>query len=180
MTADTSCNWSAAVIGNPNWVNLTTSSGTGSGQISFSLGLHIGPARQATIFLVEKPAASCTITQTTLLTEDRMASALTFTSELDVEGGRGQVVVDGSTVTFVSRGSQQGAIDATPGAHRVEATVVGAAGRPGTWRFRLVGPVAPGSVRVIAGAAVATGGEELVFRVSGKVGERILFVFRAR
>jgi hypothetical protein len=182
VTADNSCNWSAAAIGNPNWVTLTTSSGTGNGQIRFNLALYaIGPPRQATLFLVEKPSASCTITQTaTAPTVTASETALTFTSDLDLEDGQGQIVVDGAIATFQSRGSQPGAIDAPPGAHRVEATVVSAAGRPGTWRFRLAGAVAPASLRVVAGVVLSSSAEELLFRVSGKPGERILFVFRVR
>ena len=168
------------MVGNPNWVTLETFAGTGNGPIEFRLAAYlVGPTRQATIFLVERPSASCTITQTSTLLTESEGSALTFTSDLDLEDGRGQIVVDGAIARFQSRGSQPGAIDPTPGPHRVEATVVGAAGRPGTWRFRLAGAV-PGSLRVVSGVVLSSSGEELVFRVSGKAGERILFVFRAR
>lgn len=124
---------------------------------------------------------SCTINQAgVLLQEDGASTGITFTSDLDLEDGQGQIVVDGAIATFQPRGSQPGAIDSTPGSHRVEATVVSAAGRPGTWRFRLAGAVAPGSLRGVAGVVLSSSAEEILFRVSGKAGERILFVFRVR
>lgn len=181
VSAAASCNWSAAVVGNPNWVTLTTASGTGSGQIRFNLGLYVaGPARQATIFLVQNTSASCTIIQTaTLLTDDQQrAESLTWTSDLDLAGGQGQIVLDGSSAAFQSRGTHSGWMDATPGLHRIEATVVSADGKPGTWRFRLAGPLRPGSLRVIAGALVTAGADAIVFRLAGTPGERVLFSFR--
>jgi len=180
VTAPGACSWQAAVIGNPNWVNLTTSSGSGHGQVAFSVGLNLGPARQATIFLVQNTSASCTITQSAALLTESERTGLTWVSDLDLAGARGQVVVDGVNATFQSRGPQQGAIDPTPGLHRVEATVVSAEDRPGTWRFQLAGPLAPGSLRVVAGTVVSSGEGALLFRLSGKAGERIVFVFRVR
>jgi hypothetical protein len=65
-----------------------------------------------------------------------------------------------------------------PGRHRLEATLVDAGGRPGTWRFDLGGlsPVA-GSLRVVAGEAALLGSSEVVFRLRGKAGERVVFAF---
>jgi hypothetical protein len=62
----------------------------------------------------------------------------------------------------------------------VEGTVVDADGRPGTWRFQVVGGVRPGSLRVIAGTVVALSADEIVFRLSGKPGERVVWSFRAQ
>ena len=53
-------------------------------------------------------------------------------------------------------------------------------GRAGTWRFRLAGGVAPGTLRIVAGTGALAGEAELVFRLSGKPDERIVFAFRLR
>lgn len=179
VTAPASCTWSAAAVGNPNWVTLTTSSGTGSGQIRFNLAANpFAPAREATIFLVQNTAASCTIRQSATLLTDTAAPSVTFTSDLELAGGQGQVVVDGAAVSYQARGTQSGSLEARPGVHRIEAMVVSAAGTPGTWRFRLSGPLRPGSLRVIAGMVAMAGGDEVVFRLSGQPGERMLVSFR--
>jgi hypothetical protein len=181
VSAAASCSWSAAVVGNPSWVNLTASSGSGNGQIRFNLEAYpIGPDRQATLFLVQNTSASCTITQRATIQTAGESLSITFSSELDLPGGQGQVVVDGASVSFQPRGAQSGTIDAAPGVHRIEATVVSAEGRPGTWRFRLAGPVRPGSLRVIAGSAQAAGADDVVFRLNGGPGERVVFSFRSR
>jgi hypothetical protein len=48
------------------------------------------------------------------------------------------------------------------------------------WRFELGPGVAPSSVRVLAGDALQVSDSVVVFRISGAVGERVSFSFRAR
>jgi hypothetical protein len=71
-------------------------------------------------------------------------------------------------------------VPALPGDNLVEALVVDGKGRPGTWRFELAGDVVPGSLRVEAGEVVQVMGDAIVFRMTGKAGERIAFRFRGR
>jgi hypothetical protein len=177
VTAGAGCSWTAAT--SQPWINITGGSGTGNGSISFSLDSNsLQPARTGQIFLTQNTAARCTINQSGGILAREDATTLTWTSELDVEGGKGQVVVDGAVATFQARGRHQGNFEEGRAVHRVEATLVDGHGRPGTWRFRLSGPMVPGSLRVIAGKVVALGADEVVFRVAGTPGERVLWAFR--
>jgi hypothetical protein len=163
------------------WINLQNASGSGNGQVTFNVDINLGPARSATIVLLQGNQPSCTVNQAGLLhPEDQRGGAIAWESELNLHEGEGQIVVDGTAATFQSRGFRQGVIEGTSGPHRVEATVVTAAGRSGTWRFRLAGLLAPGSLRVVAGVAVSVSDSDVVFRLSGQAGERILFAFRVR
>jgi hypothetical protein len=97
-------------------------------------------------------------------------------SELSVDGGRGQVVVDGAEAVFPSGGVETFTATAGPGTHRFEATLVDSAGRPGRWRFDLTPLRAvPGSLKVVAGEAAVAGSAAVVFRLKGKPGERVVF-----
>ena len=66
----------------------------------------------------------------------------------------------------------------SPGRHRVEGVLLAAAERPGTLRFELTG-VRPGSLRVLAGTALAVTAGAVVFRLDGRTGERVAFTFEA-
>jgi hypothetical protein len=100
----------------------------------------------------------------------------TWVSELDVAGGRGQVVVDGSQASFPGAGIAAQSLSLPPGPHRFEAVLVDAGGHPGVWRFNLstLG-VSPGSIRVIAGEVVEIGPDQVAFRLAGQPGERVVF-----
>ena len=67
------------------------------------------------------------------------------------------------------------------GENRFEAQIV-EAGRAGTWRLELSGVsgLERGSLRVTAGEPVAVGPDTIVFRLSGRAGERIGFAFTKR
>jgi hypothetical protein len=67
-----------------------------------------------------------------------------------------------------------------PGPARVEALLVTAAGRPGTWRFQLPSAVKPGSLRVVAGDVAAIAADTVTFRLAGRPGERIVFTVALR
>lgn len=101
----------------------------------------------------------------------------TWTSDLTVDGGRLQVVVNGSAATFPGRGRSYGTAGLVNGENRVEATVVEAAGKPGLWRFDVVSQQFDGSgrIRVIAGEVVAVAPNSVTFRLRGIPGERVAF-----
>jgi hypothetical protein len=105
---------------------------------------------------------------------------IAWASELDLDGGSGQVVVNGEAAAFASRGRSAGAAVGRRGVNRIEAQVVEAAGRPGTWRFELgtTGSLEAGSVRVIAGEVTLVTESAIVFRLKGRPGERVVFAFR--
>jgi hypothetical protein len=103
-----------------------------------------------------------------------------WTSELNLEGGSGQVVVNGESAAFVARGRSAAAAIGRGGLNRVEAQVVEAAGQPGTWRFELdtTGSLQLGTIRVVAGEVALVTESAIVFRLKGKPGERVVFSFR--
>jgi hypothetical protein len=133
---------------------------------------NVGPDSVKDVRLTGRPC---------FLGDARHRPAKAWVSELSVPGGRGQVVVDGAGAVFPAGGMQTFSVPSGSGPHRFEATLVDAAGRPGTWRFDLgaLGPV-PGSLRVVAGEATLTGPAAVVFRLRGKPGERVVFAFDVR
>ena len=80
---------------------------------------------------------------------------------------------------FQQDGSVARADGVRPGANRIEATVVAADGRPGTWEFDLPPGIEPGSVMAVAGQVRVVTASSVVFQVSGKAGERVVFVFKS-
>ena len=66
------------------------------------------------------------------------------------------------------------------GDNLVEAVVAEGKGEPGLWRFEVSGGLLPGSLRVDAGEVVQIAGDAVVFRLSGRAGERIAFRFGVR
>lgn len=108
------------------------------------------------------------------------ARRLGWVSQLDVAGGAGQVIVNGQAVSYAGRGRSAAVALGRRGENRVEATVVQAAGQPGTWRFELgaTPSLEPGSLRIVAGEVELVTADALVFRLSGKPGERVVFTFR--
>jgi len=173
VTTQTGCAWTATT--DVNWISFQNAQGSGSGTISFTVALTL-QARQADIVLGQGSQPTCHITQSALRSASDAAEDGSLTSELDLEGGEGQVVLDGGTATFQRRGAR--AVALGPGRqHRVEATVVNAAGPSGEWRFR-IGAVAPGTLRIVAGRGSAAGDASLLFRLTGKPGERLVFMFR--
>lgn len=104
-------------------------------------------------------------------------AALHWTSELELPRGRGQVIANGADVVFPGAGRSELVLPARPGRNRLEAVLV-EGGRPGTWRFSLAGgAIRAGSLRVLAGEAVAVGPEMVAFRLRGLPGERVVFGF---
>ena len=106
-------------------------------------------------------------------------AVLVWTSELTLPEGRGQVIANGSDVVFPGAGRSDLTLPARPGPNRIEAVLV-EGGQAGTWRFALAaGSIRPGSLRAIAGEVVAMGPEAATFRLRGRTGERLVFVFDA-
>lgn len=106
----------------------------------------------------------------------RAEGTLLWTSELDLRGGRGQVVINGADAFFPGAGRSELTIRARQGPNSVEAIVVEGGGTPGLWRFVLdAGSIRPGSLRVIAGEIVAAAPDMVLFRLRGKPGERVVF-----
>jgi hypothetical protein len=107
--------------------------------------------------------------------------SLAWSSDLDVEGGRLQLVVNGSAALYPDSGRVYGMSAFVDGANRVEATLVDGRGKVGVWRFEFLGSqVADGSIRVIAGDVVTVAATSISFRLKGAPGERIAFTFEKR
>jgi len=109
-----------------------------------------------------------------------LARRIGWASQLDVEGASGQVMVNGETAAFAGPGGSTALAAGRRGENRVEAQLVQGAGKPGTWRFELgaTANLVPGSLRVLAGSVAEISGEAVVFRLSGRAGERVVFTFR--
>jgi len=107
------------------------------------------------------------------------AVSATIVSELGVPGGAGQVVANGEAA-FPRAGRSSLAVRVEPRGNRVEGTLVEARSA-GTWRFELGGVPGfrPESLRVVAGEVLQLAGDSVTFRIQGRPGERVVFVFRA-
>ena len=105
----------------------------------------------------------------------------TWVSQLDVPGGRGQVVLNGNEALFPATGRVPLSARLRSGDNRVEAQLVQAQGRAGLWRFELAGEsTVAGSLRVIAGEVALVTTDAVVFRLKGQPGERVVFTFSSR
>jgi hypothetical protein len=104
---------------------------------------------------------------------------LSVTSDLVVPGGRGQLVLNETALSFPGEGRSMAQGRVRSGENRISAELVEGAG-PGTWRFELGGlpGFKPGSLRVVAGEAVTVGTDSIEFRLKGVPGERLVFAFR--
>ena len=105
---------------------------------------------------------------------------LSWASELNVEGGAGQVIANGQSAVFAGRGRSNAIATGRRGDNRIEAQLVQADGRPGSWRFELSGTTSlvAGSLRLIAGEVAAITGDSITFRLKGTPGERVVFTFK--
>jgi uncharacterized repeat protein (TIGR02543 family) len=108
------------------------------------------------------------------------AQALDWAIELDVPDAVGQVVLSGQ-VLRTARGQSQAPATARDGDTLVEAQLVEAQGKPGTWRFEAQGEaIEPGSLRVVRGEVALVTPVAVVFRMKGQRGEEVSFTYRLR
>ena len=107
------------------------------------------------------------------------ASTLLWSSDLRLEGGRLQVTFNGSTASYPERGRSLASTRIKDGDNRVEATVVDAAGKAGSWTIDLSSSPAiqAGSIRVLGGEVESIGATAVTFKLKGTPGERIAFTF---
>jgi len=105
---------------------------------------------------------------------------LAWSTQLDVPNGSGQVVVNGASAVFSGPGRSNAVAMGRRGENRMEAQLVQASGKPGTWRFELsaTSSLEPGSIRVVAGDVALVTGDAIVFQLKGTPGERVVFTFR--
>jgi hypothetical protein len=104
--------------------------------------------------------------------------ALAWSSDLDVEGGRLQLVVNGAA-SYPGPGRGYGMAALSDGQNHVEATLVEGRGKAGLWRFDFMSTksIADGSIRVVAGDVASVAASSITFHVKGIPGERIAFTF---
>jgi hypothetical protein len=104
-------------------------------------------------------------------------SILRVRSTLGVHGGRGEISVNGST-SQVREGEANVVGAEQSGDNQVDARLLEANGE-GFWRFDVSGsePLAPGTLRVLAGELAGVAAGSVVFRLSGRAGERVAFAW---
>ena len=168
------CPWHA--VASDSWIVIQgTSFGTGTATVQYRVeGLVLGQ-RNGDIRLQEDGNAQCRITQGLLLTKAGPSDRGVLKSELTVAGASGQIVWNGASVTYAAEGATTAAAPLGPGSNRVEAQIVAADGKPGTWRFSFTGAVK--GLRPLSGKVDAVTPDGITFRVSGRPGERVVFVF---
>jgi hypothetical protein len=106
------------------------------------------------------------------------AGTPTLRSTLGVRGGRGDVALNGNPVLVAREGEGRAALRPLPGDNLVEARLLeGASG--GFWQFDLVAgaPLQARALRVVTGELAAIGPDFVTFRLSGRPGERVSFVW---
>ena len=108
--------------------------------------------------------------------------SLGWSSDLALDGGRLQIVVNGASASFPGRGRAYGVASLAVAENRVEATVVEGSGKPGLWRFDVMNSenVVAGSIRVLAGEVVNVAASSITFRLQGTPGERVSFTFEKK
>jgi hypothetical protein len=105
--------------------------------------------------------------------------ALAWSSDLEVEGGRLQLVVNGTAASYPGAGRAYGMAAFSDAQNHVEATLVEGRGKAGLWRFDFMSSqaIAPGSIRVVAGNIASVAASSITFHLTGTPGERIAFTF---
>jgi hypothetical protein len=99
-------------------------------------------------------------------------------SQLAAPGATGQIILNGSEAYFVGAGQSRVSARGRPGTNRVEALLVDGKGEPGRWGFDLTATRLPvDGLRIVAGQTVSVSPSTVVFALSGRPGERIVFSF---
>ena len=177
-----SCPWTVEVspASASAWLTLNPpTSGTGSGSVSYSVALLLLGTRSAVIRAQQDHGARCLITQQALLAAPPR-EAVALQSRLALAGGRGQVVLNGGARASSSRTARSreptvcglAPIESRPPSWRPKAA-------PARWEFDLPPGLEPGSVMVVAGQARVVTASSVIFQMTGKPGERVVFVFRS-
>jgi hypothetical protein len=114
--------------------------------------------------------------------KDEGGIALAWRHQLDVDGGAGQVLLNGATTVASGPGLNSAQALGRPGENRLEGRLMRGAGKSGTWRFELGANLRlePGSIRVLSGDPVSVTGDAIVFRLRGQPGEQVAFTFRVK
>jgi hypothetical protein len=174
VTTQPGCAWTAIKSGDGggNWITFTSpANGVGSGAVSYTVPpLSIGTRTG----FIRVGSSECVVVESLGLKAEPLG--LRWESTLQVPGGRGQVVIDGTVVRYQDAGMDQGTIAPAGGSRQVVAQLVTAKG-PGAWTFRLPGGGRAGSLRPLAGDAVQLTADSITFRLAGKPGERVVFTF---
>ena len=110
------------------------------------------------------------------------ATCVAWIVQLDVPGATGQVVLDGQTVVAERGRRVEARVRPRDGDNVVEAQLVEANGKPGTWRFEVQGGevLQPASLRVVRGEVVLVTPTVVLFRLKGQPGEQVSFTYRLR
>lgn len=99
-------------------------------------------------------------------------------SQLTAPGATGQIILNGSEAYFVGAGQSRVSARGQPGTNRVEALLVDGKGQPGRWGFDLTATRRRvDGLRIVAGQTVSVSPSQVVFALSGRPGERIVFSF---
>ena len=125
------------------------------------------------------PAPSPSPTENPISGREGGVRRLAWSMQLDVPNASGQVVVNGASAVFSGPGRSNAVAVGQRGENRIEAQLVQAGGKPGTWRFELTATASlePGSIRVVAGDVALVTGDAIVFQLKGTPGERVVFTF---
>jgi hypothetical protein len=125
------------------------------------------------------PRAIVELTVSCFRNQTSKGSAVAWSSDLSLEGGRLQVVVNGILASYPERGRSLATARIRDGENRVEAAVVGGAGKAGRWTMdlSLSEAIQAGSIRVLAGEIESIGGAAVTFKLKGTPGERVVFTF---
>jgi hypothetical protein len=109
-------------------------------------------------------------------------ASLNWSSQLQVPDASGRVLGNGTDAGVTPAGVTQLSLVRRAGVNRVEAQLQSGSGQGGTWRFELLdrGAIEPGSLTAQDGEPLQVTGEAIVFRVSGRAGERVAFTFRTK
>jgi hypothetical protein len=175
------CTWN--VVSTRPWVRITSgTTGRGDGIVRYLvLENDTNSPRLADVHLVEEPRAKCEIRQSDSggNSRDDRSSHLAWSTDLQVAGATGRVVVDRGSAMLLGSGRSAGSGALPRGPHRFEAVLASGGREPGVWRFRFQGMLRPGSLRVRAGEAASVSSDTIVFRLRGTPGERIAFDLEA-
>lgn len=172
-----SCSWTAQA--SDAWIQFTgQTSGPGNGAVPWTAGLTL-TARTGEITLTGTQGATsarCRIVQGGVTPPpDSTTASISLTSLLQVDAATAQLVINDEAVQYQRPGAVAVVTAPRAGRLRIVAQIMSAAGKPGTWTFRLGGTVIPGSVRVEAGRVLTFSDRMIVFSLDGKPGERVVF-----